>query len=131
MNGKKDPMMMKRRDFLKAVATGTAAAAMPSTTIGIAKTSSGAGPSSTTANTAASIPTNRKPDRGAAKRVLVVIELQGGNDGLSTLVPLRDPAYRKLRSHTLIEPDLDCGRIISARRATAHERKRYAGTSYT
>jgi len=28
-------------------------------------------------------------------------------------------------SHTLKEPDLEFGRIISARRATAHERKRY------
>jgi uncharacterized protein len=27
--------------------------------------------------------------------------------------------------HTFIEPDLTFGRIISARRATAHERKRY------
>jgi uncharacterized protein len=34
-------------------------------------------------------------------------------------------------SHTLIEPDLEFGRIISARRATTHERKRYAEGSYT
>ena len=34
-------------------------------------------------------------------------------------------------SHTLVEPDLECGRIISARRATADERKRYAQGSYT
>ena len=34
-------------------------------------------------------------------------------------------------SHTLIEPDLDCGRIISARRATAHERKRYVESAYS
>ena len=34
-------------------------------------------------------------------------------------------------SHTLVEPDLEYGRIISARRATAHERKRYAEGSYT
>jgi uncharacterized protein len=33
--------------------------------------------------------------------------------------------------HTLIEPDLEFGRIISARRATAAERKRYEQASYT
>lgn len=33
-------------------------------------------------------------------------------------------------SHTLVEPDLEYGRIISARAATAHERKRYAQNPY-
>jgi uncharacterized protein len=34
-------------------------------------------------------------------------------------------------SHTLIEPEFEYGRIISARRATAHERKRYVSYSYS
>ena len=34
-------------------------------------------------------------------------------------------------SHTLIEPDLEYGRIISARGARSSERKRYARRSYT
>jgi uncharacterized protein len=34
-------------------------------------------------------------------------------------------------SHTFIEPDLEYGRIISARRATAHERKRYVSSTYS
>lgn len=33
-------------------------------------------------------------------------------------------------SHTLVEPDLEYGRIISARPATAGERKRYAENSH-
>jgi len=33
----------------------------------------------------------------AGGRRLVVIELEGGNDGLNTVVPFRDPAYRALR----------------------------------
>ncbi|HKF45354.1 MAG TPA: DUF1501 domain-containing protein [Thermoanaerobaculia bacterium] len=34
---------------------------------------------------------------GAASRVLVVVELAGGNDGLNTVVPYTDPLYATLR----------------------------------
>jgi len=33
------------------------------------------------------------------ERVLVVLELAGGNDGLNTVVPFRDPAYYRARPH--------------------------------
>jgi uncharacterized protein (DUF1501 family) len=36
-------------------------------------------------------------------RALVIIELAGGNDGLTTLVPYADPAYRRLRRHTAVD----------------------------
>jgi uncharacterized protein (DUF1501 family) len=35
--------------------------------------------------------------RSASQRILVVIELAGGNDGLNTIVPYLDDTYRKLR----------------------------------
>jgi len=34
---------------------------------------------------------------GAADRVLVLVELKGGNDGLNTVVPYADPLYAQLR----------------------------------
>src|ERR1700680_4455287 len=33
------------------------------------------------------------------ERILVVLELAGGNDGLNTVVPYRDPAYYRARPH--------------------------------
>jgi len=35
-------------------------------------------------------------------RVLVLVQLQGGNDGLNTLVPYEDPAYRRLRPNLTV-----------------------------
>src|SRR5437762_6469085 len=40
------------------------------------------------------------------ERILVVLELSGGNDGLNTVVPYGDPAYYRARPHLGI-PDRD------------------------
>src|SRR5262249_37074443 len=34
---------------------------------------------------------------GAADTILVVVEMTGGNDGLNTVIPFKDPAYEKAR----------------------------------
>lgn len=43
--------------------------------------------------------------RPARARRLVLIELKGGNDGLNTLVPYRDAAYRRLRPSLALSAD--------------------------
>jgi uncharacterized protein (DUF1501 family) len=40
-----------------------------------------------------------------ARKLLVLVELKGGNDGLNTLVPYADPAYGRLRSRLAIDRD--------------------------
>jgi uncharacterized protein (DUF1501 family) len=42
---------------------------------------------------------------GAADRILVLVELKGGNDGLNTVVPFADPLYAALRPSIALKPD--------------------------
>ncbi|HVY07152.1 MAG TPA: DUF1501 domain-containing protein [Burkholderiales bacterium] len=72
-----------RRDILRASLAGIGAAAMPAVF-------------SRTALAAAKSPSDR---------ILVVLELSGGNDGLNTLVPYADDAYYRLRPKIGIRPD--------------------------
>src|ERR1700754_4574186 len=40
----------------------------------------------------------------ARERILVILELSGGNDGLNTVVPYADDAYYRLRPQIGIKP---------------------------
>ncbi|MEQ1882753.1 MAG: DUF1501 domain-containing protein [Burkholderiales bacterium] len=44
-------------------------------------------------------------DAAAANRILVILELSGGNDGLNTLVPYSDDAYYRHRPNLGIRPE--------------------------
>ncbi|MCP5023943.1 MAG: DUF1501 domain-containing protein [bacterium] len=38
------------------------------------------------------------------QRTLILLELKGGNDGLSTVIPIADPLYQKVRKTALVQP---------------------------
>ncbi|MFM7925231.1 MAG: DUF1501 domain-containing protein [Planctomycetaceae bacterium] len=69
-------MRRDRRGFLQQVATGSAVLSF-----------GGAVP----------LPLLASAARTRAERILVVVELQGGNDGLNTVIPAADPLYRRQR----------------------------------
>jgi len=78
-------MNLSRRDFLRT----SSLVALGSTVPGFVS------------RTAAQAPIASLP--GARDTILVVIQLTGGNDGLNTVIPFRDEAYRRLRP-TLAQP---------------------------
>ena len=95
-----DPI--NRRRFLAMTAAGTLAVCRGGT-----ESSSGAtaaSPTDATPTTAAQ-PVQDSSAGPAGQRRLVVIEMAGGNDGMSTLVPYGMAGYRDLRSRTAIETD--------------------------
>ncbi len=62
---------------------------------------SGSGPGGATASPKG---TATKSGSKTKRRVLVVVELQGGNDGFATLVPYADARFRKLRDRVWVDP---------------------------
>ena len=76
--------MFTRRHFLNTCATGAAVSL--------------AGPVPSTFAQIAGERSRRAPDE-----ILVVLFLAGGNDGLNTVIPAKDPLYQKYRNYTQID----------------------------
>src|SRR6185295_1415638 len=79
-------LTMNRRSFLRSLASSAAAMAIPVATFGSAAVAA-------------------VPARGDYRKLVVLVELKGGNDGLNTLVPYTDPAYYALRPKIAIARD--------------------------
>jgi uncharacterized protein (DUF1501 family) len=90
MNRRADEAGISRRRFL----TGLGLAGTAAVAAGYGLSVWGDGASSSRGGT----PGTTVPHlAGRDDRTLVVVELAGGNDGLNTVVPIADPAYRTLR----------------------------------
>jgi uncharacterized protein (DUF1501 family) len=76
-------MIPNRRDFLKTSVAGGSMVAWGLTVPAFLS------------RTASAAPAADRP--GAKDTILVVVQLTGGNDGLNTIVPFKDPEYPKLR----------------------------------
>jgi uncharacterized protein (DUF1501 family) len=83
-------MTPNRRDFLKTSAASGSLVAWGLTMPGFLS------------RTAAAVPSANEAK--AKDTILVVIELTGGNDGLNTVVPFKDPEYAKLRPTLKLPP---------------------------
>jgi len=87
---------MKRREFLSSAAAASAAWWVPHVSSGATQRSSLSRPDAQC---------EWVPPAPGARRVLILIELKGGNDGLNTVIPFADPAYRQLRSQLAVPRD--------------------------
>src|SRR5476649_2095321 len=80
---------MKRRDFLQALSFGGAALV----SFNGASVAWAAAPAPSAMNAA------------DYRKLLILVELKGGNDGLNTVVPYSDPEYYNLRPHIALKRD--------------------------
>lgn len=103
---------ISRRELIAWLAAGTGAAATGTSVLlghggTVAPTSKSLPPGAAVAGPEAAVAGNATdglvtPASNPGSRLLVVIEMPGGNDGLSTVVPHTDAAYYDLRNETAI-----------------------------
>lgn len=99
---------MKRREFLSVAAAAGAAFSLPHSSFGAALTGAGkltSGCVDVSANGALASASTSATSAGGGRKLLVLIELKGGNDGLNTVVPYADPLYYRLRPRVAVSRD--------------------------
>ncbi|MEM8906032.1 MAG: hypothetical protein AAGF02_20205, partial [Actinomycetota bacterium] len=98
-----DPIPLDRRAFLRWLGLGLGATSVAACTTGRTWETAPSSTSSPQTTASAAPPASARlapaptPVIDTSSRILVVLELRGGNDGLSTVVPAGDPALVGLR----------------------------------
>jgi uncharacterized protein (DUF1501 family) len=106
VDGARNPLALSRRQLLQMLGVGSLAAFGAACT----QTSDAASKKPTPGNKSIGKNPAAKPSAGAAEsrstnnKVLIVLELQGGHDGFSMLVPYADDRFRKLRDRVWTDP---------------------------
>lgn len=109
VDGARNPLALSRRQLLRMLGMGSMAALGAA----CAQTSDGASKRNATRSKDPGKSQQGKAASGAAagggsnaksNRILVVLELQGGHDGFSMLVPYADDRFRKLRDRVWVDP---------------------------
>lgn len=127
--------MQGRRQFLRLLGAGAAGAGAVATGMQLGRGEDSSEPTSGPPSTPAQKDIAATPQPGPTTtsrhhrpndHALIVIELKGGNDGLSTLVPATDDRYRSWRRTTGFQPDelvgLGDGLGLHPNLAPLHER---------
>jgi uncharacterized protein (DUF1501 family) len=97
------PTPVSRRQFLSMLGISSAAALTPAALDLSSNSAEAVGKKKKNAKAAPAAPARPGAEQPGAK-VLVVIELQGGNDGFSMLVPSGDARFHQLRDRVWLQP---------------------------
>ena len=99
--------LRRRRLVQSLVAAGASAPLFSACSAAVEEAApAGLGPTTSDPRVGSAEPTGRLLDSADARRILVIVDLQGGNDGLSTLVPAGSGRYHDLRPDLAVQEPL-------------------------